>query len=151
MRFVVAVDGSEQSERTLDHAIDLADAMAAPPSIVVVHSVDPDVYTVGGTEPIANLADAERRLVTENIADTEDRGSDILDEAAAHADRRGVDVETGLLYGDPVEQVPEFASKEGCDGIFVGHRGHSERTERFLGSVAKGIVERSVVPVTVVR
>jgi len=151
MHFAVAVDSSEQSERTLEYAIELADAMAEMPSITAIHAVDPDVYTEGGIEPVADLVDAERRLIIENIEDAEDRGQGVLDDAQAFAADRGVELATELLYGDPVEQLSDFASTEGFDAIFVGHRGHSEHAERFLGSVAKGLVERSDLPVTVVR
>ncbi|MFD1589489.1 universal stress protein [Halorientalis brevis] len=151
MDFAVAVDGSEQSERTLDYAFELGEAMSHAPSITAVHVVDPDVYTEGGIEPVADLADAERRLIIENIADAEDRGQGILDDAVAFAADRDVELRTELLYGDPVEQLSDVASAEGFDALFVGHRGHSEHAERFLGSVAKGLVERSDVPVTVVR
>ena len=51
MQFLVAVEGSEQSERTLDYAIDLADAMANSAAIIVVHSAKPGVYTTGGVSP----------------------------------------------------------------------------------------------------
>jgi len=40
---------------------------------------------------------------------------------------------------------------EGVDPIYLGHRGRLERVKRVLGSVAKMIVERATVPVTVVR
>nr|WP_128475927.1 universal stress protein [Halorussus pelagicus] len=79
---------------------------------------------------------------------------------------RCVEVETGLLYGEPVEVITEFAEGrdsssgrarsddadiEGDDAIFVGHRGLSERYEGLVGSTAKEIVGRATVPVTVVR
>ena len=63
MHFAVAVDSSEQSERTLEYAIELADAMTETPSITAIDAVDPDVYTEGGIEPVADLVDAERRLI----------------------------------------------------------------------------------------
>ena len=151
MQFLVAVDGSAESDRTLDYVLDLADAMADSPAVTVVHSADPEVYTTGEVEPVADLADADRRLVIEDIADTEDRGREILDEAASHAADRGIDVDTELLYGDPVDEVSTFADDAAVDAVFVGHRGRSERAERYLGSVAKGLVERAGRPVTVVR
>ena len=151
MQFLVAVDGSTESDRTLDYALDLADAMADPAAITVVHSVDPGVYTTGGIEPVADLADADRRLIIENIQESEDRGREILDEAASHAAERGVDVDTELRYGDPVDEVSAVADEAAVDAVFVGHQGRSERAERNLGSVAKELVERTDRPVTVVR
>ena len=52
---------------------------------------------------------------------------------------------------DPATVVPDYAAAESFDGLFVGHRGLSERYENLVGSVAKAILERSSVPVTVVR
>jgi nucleotide-binding universal stress UspA family protein len=151
MRFMVAVDGSPESERALAYALDLGAELTARPAVVVAHAVDPDVYLESGFEPIADLADAEDRLIVESVENAEDRGAAILEDAAAIAEDRGVDVATELCYGDPVEAIPDLAATEGVDGIFLGHRSQSERATRYLGSVARGVLERATVPVTVVR
>jgi nucleotide-binding universal stress UspA family protein len=149
MKFLVAVDGSRQSEQTIEYAVELATAAGA--SVTLVYAVDPEVYSEGGMEPISNLSDAEQRLVIEDIEDTEHRAEDVLDEATRIAADLGREVDAEIIYGDPVVSIPAYAENEGYDNLFVGHRGRSERTERVVGSVAKGIVERSDVPVTVVR
>ncbi|ELY45468.1 universal stress protein [Natronorubrum tibetense] len=149
MRFLVAVDGSEESENALAYAADIADAMDS--SITVVHAVDPTVHDEGGSEPTVSLWDADQRLVLESIEDAEQRGLDLLGDVSAFADELGRDVEIELLYGDPVVEIADFAADEGFDTIYVGHRGRSERAGLMLGSVAKSLVERATVPVTVVR
>lgn len=149
MRFLVGVDGSEQSESALGYAFDITDA--ARDSITVAYAVDPEVYSEGSREPIADLSDAEQRLVIESVEDAERRGMDILREYEEEGEKHGREIETQLLYGSPVRELPSYAVEKGFDGIFVGHRGLSEHAERVLGSVAKGIIERSTVPVTVVR
>ncbi|MFB6138893.1 MAG: universal stress protein [Halosimplex sp.] len=149
MRFAVAVDGSSESDRAIDHAVEMATATGA--SLTALHSVDPDVYDLGGDEPPAGSADFEDRLVVESVEDAERRGERLLAAAVERAGDAGIDVEGELLYGDPVATIPDFAASEGYDGVFVGHRGLSDEHERVLGSVAKGLVERSSVPVTVVR
>lgn len=149
MKLLVAVDGSDESTAALARAIDIADATGG--SITVAYAVDPSVYDLGGAEPVSGLSDADRRLIMESVEDTESRGLDLLDDAAAFAADRGQSVETELLYGDPVRAITSFAENEGFDAIYVGHRGRSERTERLMGSVAKGIVERTTLTVTVVR
>lgn len=149
MKFLVATDGSTEAKRALAYATDICDAMGG--SITVVHAVDPEVYDEGGTEPISGLSDADRRLIIENVEDAEERGIDLLEDAAAFARELGHDVETELLYGDPVLEITDYATEGGFDTIFVGHRGRSERTERMVGSVAKDVVERATGPVTVVR
>ena len=148
-KFVVAFDGSEASERALEHAIRIASGLDA--SLTAVHAVDPQVYSSGGDTPVRSRSDAERRLVVEAVEDAERRGEDLLERAASTAEDAGFAVETELLYGAPVVAVADFAEAEGYDGVFVGHKGLDESYERVLGSVAKGLVERSRVPVTVVR
>jgi nucleotide-binding universal stress UspA family protein len=149
MELLVAVDGSREAEEALAYATDIADAMDG--SITLAYAVDPDVYEVRGSEPIENPSDADRRLLIESVEDAENRGLKILDEAMDLAEELGQNVETELLYGDPVVEISDYAEEADFDAIFVGHRGRSEHTDRLLGSVAKEIVERATVPVTVVR
>lgn len=149
MKFLVAVDGSQESEDALAYATDIADAMEG--SITAVYAVDPSVYEKGGSEPISSLSDADQRLLIQSVKDAEERGLDILDDAARLAKDLGHEVETELLYGDPVKEITDYADETGFDAIFVGHRGRSEWTDRMLGSTAKAIIERATVPVTVVR
>lgn len=149
MKLLVAVDGSPEADDALAFATDLVDGTGG--SLTLVHSVDPDVYETDAAGPVEGLADADRHYVLESVADAEQRGLTVLDEAAARAERLGYDAATELLYGDPVATVPEYADAEEFDLVVVGHRSRAEWTERLLGSVAKSIVERATVPVTVVR
>ena len=144
MDVLVAIDGSDESTAALERALGVTDAMDG--SVTVAYAVDPSVFDLGGPAP-----DADRQLIMESVEDTERRGMDVLDDAAALAADRGRTVETELLYGDPVRAITGFAESEGFDAIYVGHRGLSERTKRLVGSVAKGIVERTPITVTVVR
>ena len=113
--------------------------------------MDPSVYEEGGSEPISSLSDADQRLLIQSVEDAEERGLDILGDAMRLAEGLGHDIETGLLYGDPVKEITDCADEAGFDAIFVGHHGRSARTDLMLGSIAKAIVERATVPVTVVR
>lgn len=149
MKFVVATDGSTQSDRAVEHAADIAAGVGA--SLTAVYAVDPNIREDRPSDPVTSLSDAERRLVVENIEDTEERGRDILDEAASAIEREGVSCRTEMLYGDPADAIATYAEQEGFDGIFVGHRGLSANRGGVVGSVAKGLVDRATVPVTVVR
>ncbi len=146
MKFVVAVDGKPRSDRVLDYAVELAGAADA--ELVLVHAVDPSVYEVMDG-PVRDASDIEGRLLLESTEDAEDRGAEALERAAAEVE--GVAVETELLYGPPTEAISEFAEEVSADGIIVGHRDLSKEQERVLGSVAKQLIERASVPVTVVR
>jgi nucleotide-binding universal stress UspA family protein len=148
MRYLVAVDGSPEADDALAYAAEVADAVGA--SLTLAYAVDPSVYDEGGSDPIASLSDADGRLVVESVEDAEEHGLDVLDEAAERAAQLGHDVETELLYGDPVDAIAEFVAGEECDAVFIGHRDRSERSGLLLGSVAKDVVGRATVPVTVV-
>lgn len=147
MRLLVAVDGTPDSDRALDHGQELARAAGA--DLVLVHAVEPKVRETVG-EPVSGPEDVGDRLMMEGTDDAEERGAEILAAAANRVDD-DIGVETELLYGSPAEAITEFAETAGADGILVGHRNLSEEQERLIGSVAKRLVERSSVPVTVVR
>jgi len=144
MKFLVAVDGSDASDEAIDYVVELARGLDA--AVTVVHAVEPGVSVAGDDASAPN-----DRLVAESMEDAEARGERLVDDAVRRLDAAGVDAEAELLYGDPANVVPDFAAAESFDGLFVGHRGLSERYENLVGSVAKAILERSSVPVTVVR
>ncbi|MEF8841416.1 MAG: universal stress protein [Haloarculaceae archaeon] len=144
MEFLVAVDGSEQSKRALRYACEMARAAGA--SVVLAHAVDPSVYQ---TEEV-DETDRDGALVMEGPDEAEERGREVLEEALELARESGFDPETELLYGDPAVVVGDYAQERDVTGVYVGHRGLSEEYEAMMGSVAKRLVERSVVPVTVV-
>ncbi len=143
MDLLVAVDGSEASGEALEHACELAAATNG--SLTLVHAVNPDVYE--DADPSAGSEE-----LIQSVEQAEERGRTVLAEAEDSLTDRDVMLEGGeLLYGDPTEVIAEFAVEGRFDGVVVGHRGLSDRYERVLGSVAKGLIGRSPVPVTVVR
>jgi nucleotide-binding universal stress UspA family protein len=157
MHFLVAVDGSDASDAAVDHVADLAARLDA--AVTVVHAVSPGVVVHDAARP-PSYTEADDRIVTEGFDDAEERGLDCLDEAAdrIRATAPDVEVRTELLYGDPIESIPAYAGRDDpdvdeapFDGLVVGHRGLSDRYEALVGSVAKALVERSPVPVTVVN
>lgn len=154
MHLIVGIDGAPASDRALDHAATIAAATSG--RLTLVHAVDPEIYNLrDGSGPITDRSEAEQRLVIEGIEDAEDRGDRLLDAAVGKLDDEVVEditsIEVSLLYGDPVGSIATYAADQNADGIVVGHRRLSDAHERLLGSVAKGLVERATVPVTVVR
>lgn len=149
MRILVALDGSRESDLALARAMEIVDATNG--SLTAVHAIDPAVHDEGGSEPITEPGDADDRLLLESVEDAEERGLAILEDSEARAAELGLAIETELVYGEPVRAITDYVEGSAFDGIVVGHQGRSARAESMLGSVAKGIVERAPVPVTVVR
>mgnify|MGYP000203418084 CR=1 FL=1 len=141
MRSLVATDGSTVSDATVEHAAHEASVWEA--DLEIVHVLTPETKLVDGD------------IVLPGEESAVDHAEEILDAAAdtaanAAADRGSdVSVETQLLTGRPAEAITTYAGNAGVDAIFVGHRGSSER--RAVGSVAKTVIDKASVPVTVTR
>jgi nucleotide-binding universal stress UspA family protein len=148
-KLLVATDGSAPAENALAYATGISDATDG--SITAVYAVDPAVYERQESEPIEGLTDADERLIVESVSEAEERGAQMLEDAAECCAELGHDIETELLYGDPVTRITDYAEDSEFDTVCVGHRGRTEHAELLLGSVAKSIVERATIPVTVVR
>lgn len=148
MKLLVATDGSEESDRALAAAVDIATATDG--SMTLIHAIEPDIYDAGGAEPVT-ATERRDRLIIDSLDSAEEHGQSIIDEAIALANESGVEVSGELRYGRPAQTITDFAEEGNFDAIYLGHRGRSERTIEFLGSVARDVVERASVPVMVVR
>lgn len=138
MRYLVATDGSQVSNDAVTYAAEHAAATGA--TLEVVHVIAPETTFVDG------------ELVQPSEAELLDEGRTTLDRAAERAAEVGeVHVETELLTGRPADAIADYATEVGADAIYVGHRGLSEKRERVVGSVAKSLLDRATVPVTIVR
>ncbi|MDZ7688534.1 MAG: universal stress protein [Halobacteriales archaeon] len=137
MRFIVAVDGSDESDDALRYAVSLAEPLGA--SVEVVHAITPEIYSDEG------------RMLIEDMSDAEARAESVLADAEVVAEKEGFDVKTESLYGDAVEEVTRYVEETNADAVFVGHRGVSTEYEDVVGSVAQELVRKASVPVTVVR
>lgn len=63
----------------------------------------------------------------------------------------GLEVETIILKGNPVEELTDFAKKEGIDLIVLGSHGKSGIERFLLGSISEKMVRNSKVSVLLVR
>lgn len=148
MEFLVGVDGSAESKNALEWAVEMAAGTGA--SLTVIHVVVPAVFDEGGEEPVS-VVEADTRLIQEGLESAERRGYAVIEDVEELASNLGHEVRTELIYGDPAAGILSFAEQGTFDAIFVGHRGRGTRAELLLGSVAKRLVERARVPVTVVH
>ena len=139
MHILVAVDQSEESQNALSTAIEVQE-------------------TAGGTVTAVHVvgSSTEQTGTTEDSTEDADRGEEILEEAKAKASELNEAIETELLVGDPVEAILKYAEENGIDVIYVGHRGLASKGQEVpddqrgsLGSVSKGLIERTQSPVSV--
>lgn len=143
MRYLVATDGSEEADDAVRYAATHAAAMDA--TLDIVHVLAPRAELVDGELVFPG---GEKAI---DIGERTLEGARRLAEDAAAERGAGLDVETQLLSGRPADAIADYAEETGADGIYVGHRGLSEKQEQVTGSVAKSVVDRATVPVTVIR
>ncbi|WP_423995106.1 universal stress protein [Halorubrum trapanicum] len=141
MSYLVATDGSTESDEAVRYAA--RQAVAFYETLEIAHVLTPDSELVDGT------------IVLPGEEAAVEAGQGVLESARSIAEEavgdESIDVETQLLTGRPADALTEYANEEPVDAIYVGHRGLSEEREQVVGSVAKSVVDKAEVPVTVIR
>lgn len=142
MRYLVATDGSEESDEAVRLAVGHANGIGA--DLEIVHVLTPETKLIDGDVVMAGeeaaIEEAERVL-----GQARDLAVETADEDA------DLDVDTDLLTGRPAAAIADHAVEISAGAIYVGHRGLSSEREQVVGSVAKSVVDRATVPVMVVR
>jgi len=144
---LVAVDGSENSDRALDFALDLGEKFDSAILILnVSESVtmgavpeEPTAYSSGGMAVFAK----DLRKIHEEI----------LSKAVARAKKikPNLAISSMLREGDPAFEIVNAAKEGGFDVIVVGHKGLGRMKELFLGSVSEKVAHLAPCPVVIVR
>ena len=143
MHYVVATDGSAESDEAVRYATQ--HALACDARLEIVHVLTPKTELVEG-----EIVMPGGEAAVEHGQRTLERARAL---AATVADEEGTElaIETELLAGRPAEAIAEHATSAEADAIYVGHRGLSSEREQVVGSVAKSVVDRATVPVTIIR
>ena len=134
-RILVGYDGSKESEKALDAAVDLAKASGG--GLIVQH-----VIALGAEAYAAGAIDVEA---------IESAVSAMLDQAVGRARTSGVAATKVLSQGEVAATILREAEQRGVDLVVVGSIGRGRMARILLGSVADKIVHASPVPVLVVR
>ncbi len=140
-RILVAVDGSELSDRAIEHAASLARDMGDARLHVV--TVVPPVRVYGEVKVYASEKHMHELAVQQAMKP--------LEAAREKLAKAGVDAEFEELDGDPAETIASRAAELGCDSIVMGTHGRGRLTHLVLGSVAQRVAHLASVPVTLVR
>jgi nucleotide-binding universal stress UspA family protein len=138
-RILVGYDGSDNSKRALDRAVELARSAGSELSVVVaVDTVSYALYSTGQYYyPIRD--------------DMTQHAKKLLAEAIETAKLAGIAATGWVKEGRPADTIITTASENGADLIVVGRRG-IKGIERFLiGSVSSAVVSSSKCDVLVVK
>ena len=146
-RILISTDGSELSQKGIDHGLALAKALGLPATIVTVTERFP-VYSSGIGYDFAwsNSALDEYTDGQSKVADA------ILSHAVQSAERFGVPVETvHIPDGDVADAIISSARERGCGLIVMASHGRRGLGRLMLGSKASEVLLHSDIPVLVVR
>jgi nucleotide-binding universal stress UspA family protein len=74
-----------------------------------------------------------------------------LNRIARRLEKKGVQVRTEVLLGNPAEEIAHYAGHDGCDLIVMASHGRSGPSRWAYGSVADKVFRASPVPVLMVK
>lgn len=143
---LIATDGSQTSDKAVDHGLRLAKALGAKVTALTTteqwsaYAIAAEIEA-GASGAIGDYEDAAAAAARK-----------ILDTVKASAAGVGVDCE-GVHVADrqPAESIVQTASKLGCDLIVMGTHGRRGVDRLLLGSQAVETMTYATIPVLVVR
>ncbi len=137
-KILVPFDGSKNSIRGLDMAIHIARQSHGTITALAVKSV-PGIYAL---HPLGFL-DFNSMVEVKKF----------LNEAKVRAAKKGIQLFTKAITGDPGYDIARFANnkKNGIDLVVIGARGRGSVKEIFLGSVSNYVLHKSKKPILVVK
>ncbi|MCX6684760.1 MAG: universal stress protein [Methanoregula sp.] len=136
---LVAMDGSEASQRALSQAVDIAKLCNA--KLHAVYVVETGLFT---SLPLDNTVEIMYRVL-------EKEGEAVLDKAKKFATGKGITVITHMKQGHAGSEIITLAEHEKFDLIVVGSHGKSNTDRLLIGSVSTFVVTHSTVTSMVVR
>lgn len=146
-RVVVGFDGSDNSRR----AVALVARLEAPADgrVILLSAVERLYVPTAGVLPLiaAEVAAEVRRTNKEKIENAQRD----LAMAAQSLSKAGWEVSTAVTEGAPLRDLLATVVQVSADLLVVGARGTSGIEGLLVGSVAEGALNRSPVPVLVVR
>jgi nucleotide-binding universal stress UspA family protein len=146
-KVLVAVDGSENSDRALDFALDLAEKYGA--ALTILNVSEPPAM---GAVPIEPMTVSGESMVV-FAKDLRRFHEDILSKAVAHARevKPNVSVSSKLREGDPALEIVAEAKEDGVDVVVVGHSGLGRVREFLLGNIGEKVAHLAPCSVIIVR
>lgn len=127
---LVAIDGSDASNKALDTACELAKTYGA--ELHLVHSPQVETMSVAVGYSVVDVPVAPERIA--------EAGKAVADAAVTRATVLGVvPQETTVADGDPADDILQSAKLNDADLIVMGRRGLGSVASLFLGSVSQKV------------
>jgi nucleotide-binding universal stress UspA family protein len=136
-KILIGYDGSTQADKATDTALALAQSLDAKVLLfAVARPPEPAIIMI---EVDAMLDDAREHFEEQ------------FKKIAQQAKDLGLEFDTAIAVGDPVEQIVHRAETDHADLIVLGRRGKSRFEKMLVGSTAEKVLRYAHCPVMVVR
>ncbi|AKB81496.1 Universal stress protein [Methanosarcina barkeri 3] len=145
-KIMIATDGSDYSGLAAEKGIGLARLSGGTVfAVCVVSNTSLSMYMdyLSSTGVSPNW-----ELIYEGL---EIQAQQAVDYVKGLGEKKGINVESIVLEGVPVDELIHYAEENGMDIIVMGTLGRTGIERLLLGSVAGNVVRYSKVPVVVVR
>jgi nucleotide-binding universal stress UspA family protein len=137
---LLATDGSPTANNATETAIDYAKAFDAPLLVVSVWDVTYEPIGIAYGPAIPDL---------DHVGHAQ--AQKVVEAAALKAEEAGVECETVIRRGTPVQQICAIADKYDAMLIVLGSHGWGPFKRALFGSVSTGVLHHAKQPVLVVR
>jgi nucleotide-binding universal stress UspA family protein len=136
---LVAMDGSEASQRALSQAVDLAKLCNA--KLHTIYVVETGLFS---SLPMEGTVEIMYSVL-------EKEGEEVMERAKKYATEKSITVITHMKQGHAGSEILALAEEEKSDLIIVGSHGKSNTDRLLIGSVSTFVVTHSTVTTMVVR
>lgn len=135
-KILVALDGSKNSIRALNNAIQLAKQTDA--SITGIFIIQTFPTEMGLRRTVVGKALSKHY-------------KHFMQTAKTMCTKKGIEFLDVVEYGEEGKTIVSFAHKNNVDLIVVGSRGMGKLEELFLGSTSNHVVHSSKIPVLIIK
>jgi len=143
---LLALDGSEASEKAFETGVKLAESLGIP--IVIIHIIDQSMFE----SMLTPVSGAPLQMAKPIYDDIKENVENFLKKKEELCRQRGVKCEAILRMGHPVNTILELVEEKAVDLIVLGSHGEGRLAGAVLGSVAYGVIHKAQnISVLVVR
>ncbi|MEK6673907.1 MAG: universal stress protein [Nitrospirota bacterium] len=138
-RILVAFDGSQQSYKAFDFALDMSRLCpgAAPEIIVISVAQPPEPIDIVEMDAVIDSATQHYEELFKGLREK--------------ARDRNLEIKTEVVVGHPADQIIRYAKEKHCDMVMLGQKGKSKIENWLLGSVSKRVATYASCTVTIVK
>jgi YjbE family integral membrane protein len=141
-RILLPVDASDNAARAVEYVAAHVRAQPSPEAI--------DIHVINVQRTVSG--DVSSFVSRESLDDYHrEKGMEALERPRKILDAAGAKYSVHTLVGVPWDVISDYADANQIDHIVMGTRGLGSYTAAALGSVAQGVVQRSSVPVVLVK